>query len=183
MGGGDRSIGSMRWALLLDLDGTLVWTNMIEHLRSQRAWSQVYRSFSLTELPPGTHDFVRKAKMLCRVGVVTTSPRAYAERLLKHHGVDLPVFVAYHDVTRRKPDPEPILKAAEKARVSLAHCICVGDLIDDIAAAVRAGGVPVGLSWDLSLKDHAGAEEARGICSNWEELLRVIVELTGEEEH
>ena len=59
------------WAILLDLDQTLVLTSAIQHLRNQRAWQQVYLSFSKTTLPPGTRQFIQKASRLGKLGVVT----------------------------------------------------------------------------------------------------------------
>jgi hypothetical protein len=49
-------------ALLLDLDETLVRTNLIETLRSQRRWREVTRSLSRTSLPPKTREFVELAR-------------------------------------------------------------------------------------------------------------------------
>jgi len=48
------------------------------------------------------------------IGVVTKAPRPYAQKLLTFHGLDVPVIVAYHDVSRQKPHPEALLKAAAK---------------------------------------------------------------------
>ncbi len=166
-----------KWVLLLDLDQTLVLTSALEHLRRKRAWQVVYRSFSKTVLPPGTSQFIEKASRLAHLGIVTTAPRAYAEKLLRHHQLELTVVIAYHDVTRRKPHPEPILKAAERLQVLPNQCIHVGDLVDDIVAAVRAGAVPVGLSWDGSLGGQVEANLARAICRNWNEVLTVIGDL------
>lgn len=174
---GHSVVAGLKWAILLDLDETLVLTSAIEDLRRQRAWQRVYRSLSKTTLPSGTREFIGSAQKLARLGVVTTSPRPYAERLLAHHRLALPVVIAYHDVTRRKPHPEPILKAAEKLQLPSSRCIHVGDLADDIVAAVRAQAIPVGLSWDGSLNGHPEAELARAICRNWGDVLAVISDI------
>lgn len=86
------------WGILLDLDQTLVITAELESLRRRRAWVKVYRAFPKTSLPPSTREFLRSAKDLGSLGVVTTSPRAYAERLLAYHALDLPVIIAYDKV-------------------------------------------------------------------------------------
>jgi len=78
-----------QWGVLLDLDQTLVLTDAIEPLRRARAWSSVYNSFGKTTLPPGTAEFVARVGQLVKLGVVTTSPRTYAERLLTHHRLQL----------------------------------------------------------------------------------------------
>src|SRR5260370_38160709 len=101
------------WGVLLDLDETLVRTTAIEPLRARRAWSEVMRSLSLTTLPPGTRQFLADAAQSGKLGVVTTSPRMYADGLLAHHSLSqIPILFAYHDVRQRKPHPEPSLKTA-----------------------------------------------------------------------
>lgn len=167
-------MATKQWGVLLDLDQTLVLTDAIEPLRRQRAWSQVYKSFHKTALPPGTSRFISKAGELARLGVVTTSQRKYAERLLSYHGLGLPVLVAYHDVVQRKPHPEPILKAAARLGIDPAHCIHIGDQLSDIDAAVRAGAIAIALSWDGVLDKSCVNEKVAALCSDWNEVHDVI---------
>jgi HAD superfamily hydrolase (TIGR01549 family) len=172
---------SKRWGVLLDLDQTLILTAAIEPLRRRRAWSEVYRSFGKTALPPGTPEFIAEMQRLATLGVVTTSPRSYAERLLSHHGLDIPVLVAYHDVSRRKPDPEPILKAAAKLGLEPARCIHVGDQPGDLTAAIRAGAIAIGLTWDGTLDTNTCEGPVEGCCSSWNEVYDLIVTLLPKE--
>jgi HAD superfamily hydrolase (TIGR01549 family) len=112
-------VTALKSAVLFDLDETLVLTSAIEPLRRLRRWSKVYASFGQTTLPPGTVDFVARLRGLKNVGlgVVTKSPRPYAEKLLKFHEIEIPVLVAYHDVGRHKPHPEGLLRAAKSLSV------------------------------------------------------------------
>src|SRR5260370_2897497 len=98
-------MASNRWAILLDLDQTLVMTSALAELRRQRQWKQVYNLFHLTELPPGTHRFLQEAQRLASLGIITTSPRTYAEQLVAYHPCQVPLIVAYHDTPRQKPSP------------------------------------------------------------------------------
>jgi ATP-dependent DNA helicase RecQ len=167
-------MASKQWGILLDLDQTLILTSAIEPLRRRRAWSEVYKSFEKTALPAGTAEFVLKATRLAKLGVVTTSPRSYAERLLSYHRLDLPVLVAYHDVSQRKPNPEPILKAAARLGLEPTQCIHIGDQPADIAAAVSAGAIAIALSWDGTLDVSRSEAEVAGFCSNWNEVYDII---------
>lgn len=164
------------WAVLLDLDDTLIWTAQLERLRAARNWAAVYQNFSQTTLPPGTAQFVAQVRLLARIGVVTMAQRSYAERLLVHHGLRaLPVLVAYHDVQHRKPDPEPILMAAQKLACTPSRCIYIGDRPDDMLAARRAGAVPIGMVWPHQrASTQLGSEER--ICCDWTQVLAVITE-------
>ncbi len=163
-----------QWAIFLDLDETLVFTSQIEPLRKQRAWHQAYQSFHLTNLPPGTKAFLQRALEIAPLGVITRTPRPYAEKLLSHHQLPLRVVVAFHDTQRRKPHPDPILKAAQLYNVVPNHSFYIGDSEDDIQAAASAGALPIGLTWDNSLATKPECRLALQLCTNWDAVLEVI---------
>jgi HAD superfamily hydrolase (TIGR01549 family) len=169
-----------QWGVLFDLDQTLVLTQAVEALRKKRHWSSVYRSLDTTFLPPGTMDFVKKIRQIAKLGVVTTSPRPYAERLLAHHRIDIPVLVAYHDVSNLKPHPEPILKAAERLEIPSSFCIHVGDQESDIVAARRAGAVAIGVSWDGALCRFPTSERSMGPFGDWSRVFDAVANLVND---
>lgn len=163
------------WAIFLDLDQTLVLTSSLEHLRKQRQWQQVYQSFHLTALPTGTRQFLLQASQLAPLGIITRTPRPYAERLVAYHHLNLPVVIDFHESRpRHKPYPDPIIKAATKWDIALSHCFYVGDAPDDILAATRAKALPIGLTWDGSLSSQPECTFALALCTNWEEVLTAI---------
>ena len=93
-----------KWAVLFDLDETLVLSAALESLRRAGDWPKVYAAFGMTTLPPGTVEALGSLnESKHTLGVVTKSPRTYAERLIRHHALGIPVLVAYHDVKLRKP--------------------------------------------------------------------------------
>jgi HAD superfamily hydrolase (TIGR01549 family) len=167
--------------LLLDLDQTLVITQPLESLRNTarktRNWNPVYQAFHKTYLQPYTESFVAQVSQLATVGVVTNSPRPYAERLLAHHGLDLRVLVGYRDVRNHKPHPEPILRGAELLGIPVENCIHVGDSATDIEASLRARAITVGVAWGSpNGQPHAGVQLW---AKTWEEVLQFIRELVG----
>lgn len=168
-----------KWAILLDLDQTLILTSAIQHLRQQRAWQQVYRSFSKTMLPPGTRQFIQSASRLGQLGIVTNTPRPYAEKLLAHHRLEIPVVVAYHDTAQHKPHPQPLLKAAEKFCLPPNQCIYIGDAVQDILAAANAKVVPIALTWDGLLDRQEEIKLAKTLCKNWNEVFTAINSIVG----
>jgi HAD superfamily hydrolase (TIGR01549 family) len=161
-------------AVLFDLDETLVLTSKIEPLRKLRDWPKVYVSFSQTELPPGTLNFIARVKALAdvQIGVVTKSPRTYAERLLKYHGIPIPVLIAYHDVQRHKPHPNALIKAAERLKLPPARCVYVGDHPDDIAAAGAANCMSIAVCW-------AGNSDLRDVCDSWDAVYERVMLIFG----
>lgn len=167
-------VSKYEWGILLDLDQTLVLTAAIEPLRRRGHWPDVYRSFDKTSVPPGTRQFIAYASRIGKVAVVTTAPRTYAQRLLAFHRLEVPVAIAYHDVTRIKPDPQPILKAAEKLKIPASRCIHIGDSTDDIAGAHAAGAVPVLLCWTGLAPSQRAVALARAVCRNWSDVIEFI---------
>ena len=59
---------------------------------------------------------------------------------------DEPTIVDASHVTHAKPEPDLLLLAAEQLGIEPAHCWYVGDSTWDMAAAVAAGMVPIGVT-------------------------------------
>ena len=57
------------------------------------------------------------------------------------------VYVTSEDTTQRKPDPAPLLKAAEKLDIPPEDCAYVGDYSGDIVAAHAANMLSVAVLW------------------------------------
>jgi len=130
---------------LLDLDDTLVDTSKLKPLRDAGRWREVYAKIRSTTLYNDTRKFVQSVRLLGRVGIVTNSPRTYAERVVQHHALDLDILVAYHDTKVHKPDPAPLLKAASILEIPPINCAAVGNDTNDWRAAERAGMTSLGI--------------------------------------
>ncbi len=81
-----------------------------------------------------------------KLAIVTGRPRAEALLALRMWGVSdkFLTLVAMEDANgRMKPDPHPLRKAMRELHAT--ECIYVGDTVDDMEAATRAGCIPVGV--------------------------------------
>jgi histidinol-phosphate aminotransferase len=78
------------------------------------------------------------------LAVVTGRPRTDAERVLRENNIDdlFAVVVCMEDAPA-KPDPAPVQLALE--RLGVATAWMVGDTVDDVRAARRAGVLPIGV--------------------------------------
>lgn len=76
-------------------------------------------------------------------GIVTNKPRLYTEALLKRLGIEAAAVVCPDDVSKPKPNPEPLLKAADILGLAAQECWYVGDHLRDIEAARSANMVSV----------------------------------------
>lgn len=100
-----------------------------------------------------------------RMGVVTSKLHESAMRGLERFSLDrfFEVVIGSDDVELHKPDPFPLLRAAELLGVGPAQCAYVGDSPHDMTAARAAGMVAICATWGVSsyerLKE-AGAQYA-----------------------
>lgn len=62
-------------------------------------------------------------------------------------GGRIDIVIGYHQVRRRKPDPQPLVLAMRKAGSQRGETFHVGDHPDDTEAARRAGIVAIGAAW------------------------------------
>lgn len=95
------------------------------------------------------------------MAVATSSRRAYAERLLRGHGLlDRFAFVlAGEDVGRGKPDPEIYRRAIDRFGVAAPSVLVLEDSAAGLAAARGAGAFAVGIPHEHSPADGLGAAD------------------------
>jgi pyrophosphatase PpaX len=104
--------------------------------------------FDVVTVYPHAIDTMKKLKNLgLKIGIVTTKYQASALPSIHHFGIDnyLDVLIGLDDVTRHKPDPEPIYKALE--RLNCHSAIMVGDNPSDILAGINAGIPTCAVAW------------------------------------
>jgi beta-phosphoglucomutase-like phosphatase (HAD superfamily) len=95
----------------------------------------------LVKPPEQLTETLKELKRTYVLGVVTGRIREGLDEFFKltksrsYFGT----MVTYEDTTKRKPYPEPLLKAAESLGVRPAECMYVGDADTDVQAANAAG--------------------------------------------
>ncbi|WP_180072365.1 HAD family hydrolase [Acinetobacter sp. YH12200] len=112
-------------------------------------------------------------------GIVTNKPRWLSEALLKALNLSerCAVLVCPEDVTRTKPDPEPMYLAAKQLNLAAEDCIYIGDHPRDIDAG-RHAKMPTILAaygyLPLQYKDDLTAWQADYIVDTVAELQQLI---------
>ena len=112
-----------------------------------------------------------------RLAVVTAKRRSTVELAFAHVplGHLFEVIVGGDETERHKPDPEPLLLAAERLGASRDEAVYIGDSPFDVRAAKAAGMASVAVTWgrihDRSLLEN---EHPDAIVDTAEELLAVI---------
>lgn len=64
---------------------------------------------------PGISELLQELKEIgILVCIVTSSPRSYCERVVKHWGWEIDEKVCYHDKVNHKPHPESLLQGLQR---------------------------------------------------------------------
>jgi phosphoglycolate phosphatase-like HAD superfamily hydrolase len=97
------------------------------------------------------------------LAVVTTRGRPEALAFLDQTGLRrfFPVVITRQDVARLKPHPEPVRTAARLLGTEPGTCVMVGDTVNDVLSARRAGAYAVAVLSGFGEQrelEHAGAD-------------------------
>ncbi len=164
-------------SIIFDLDNTLVDTNNLRAFRDTRNWNMCYSNVLQTNLIFNPNDLSKYAK----IGIVTNSPRKYAIELLNYHKIHFDCLIAYHDVTRRKPHPEPFIKCLNSLSITPTESIGIGDHFNDTIAANSAAMYSIGVTWgDSTFYEHQ-TNNADLIISNPLDLNEYLIKIVKEE--
>lgn len=112
-------------------------------------------------------------------GIVTNKPRWLSEALLKALNLTerCAVLVCPEDVSKTKPDPEPMYLAAKQIQIAAEDCIYVGDHPRDVDAGRAANMYTILAAYGylpLEYKDDLNAWKADCIVQNVKELQQII---------
>ncbi|NLT73252.1 MAG: HAD family hydrolase [Chloroflexi bacterium] len=95
----------------------------------------------------GSEQLLRALEHRYRLAVVTTRARPEALAFLERSGLRsfFEIVITRQDVLRMKPHPEPVRTAARKLGVLANQCLMIGDTVNDVLAARRAGAFAIGV--------------------------------------
>jgi len=112
-----------------------------------------------------------------RLGVVTAKRRATVELAFANVplGHLFETIVGGDETERHKPDPEPLLLAAERMSIDPRDCAYVGDSPFDVRAAKAAGMLAVAVTWGgIHDREKLEAEHPDAIVDTAQELYAVL---------
>ena len=137
--------------IIFDFDLTLVDTQPVEALRAARRWSSVMARAPELEVYDGIHDLIWELDAYdATLAIVTKSPDMVPRFFVKRHNWPIEIVIGYHQVKRRKPDPEALVLAMRSADAEPRDTFHVGDQPEDTEASRAAGVTAIGAGWGLA---------------------------------
>lgn len=136
--------------IIFDFDLTLVDTQPVEKLRTQRKWREVMARAGGLEVYSGINELLRQlAARNQTLAIVTNSPDMVPRYFIRQYEWPIDIVLGYHQVSRKKPDPEGILLAIKRAGANPDNTFHVGDQPEDTEASRAANVTAIGAGWGL----------------------------------
>lgn len=108
--------------------------------RKLRDWREVYSLIPIFRIYDGVREFIDIAKRRgIKIGIVSTAPHVYVQKVLTFHNIYFDVIVGYHDAAPIKPHPAPMLKALHLMNLKPDQVISFGDRYVDEKSSTSAG--------------------------------------------
>ncbi len=164
--------------IIFDLDQTLVDSRIAKPLRDRRDWNGVYNLIPSFSLYPTVLDLLQYVHAnQIPLAIVTSSPRPYCQKVIDYFALPIDTCVCYHDTSKHKPHPEPIILAVEKMRViNRGSILSFGDDAQDIMASNGANVISVACMWGTSDAKSLLSSNPNHICNTPEDMSTLIRE-------
>lgn len=128
----------------------MVDTSPVDYLRQQRKWSEVMKRAPELKVYDGLNPLIDDIHKSGRpMAIVTNSPDMIPKAFAKIHNWPIDIIIGYHQVSKRKPDPESLILAMKRSGSSPTNTVHIGDRPDDTEASRRAGVFAAGSAWGL----------------------------------
>ncbi|GAF65635.1 pyrophosphatase PpaX [Bacillus sp. TS-2] len=147
-----------------------------EMVQTYRAYNHKHHDQLVTEYE-GVYEALEKlSKEGYKLAVVTTKIKDTAFMGLKLTGLDafFDVVVGLDDVSKSKPDPEPLDLALEKLGSSRERAMMVGDSQYDVLAGKNAGIPTAAVAWSIKGEDFIRSLEPTYMLNDMRDLLEIL---------
>ena len=131
--------------IIFDFDLTLVNTRPTERLRAERKWKDVMAQAGELEVYSGISELLKElAAKNQALAIATNSPDMVPRYFIRQYEWPIEIVLGYHQVSRKKPDPEGLFLAMKKAGASPESTFHIGDQSEDTEASRAANVTAVG---------------------------------------
>jgi phosphoglycolate phosphatase len=131
-----------------------------------------------SRLYPGVRETLRRlAERKIAMACVTNKAESFSVPLLKVLGIAglFGLVVSGDSLSAKKPDPMPLLHAAKHFNLEAADCLMVGDSVNDVKAARKAGFPVVAVSYGYNYGEDIHAANPDAVIDNFDELTSLLI--------
>ncbi len=109
--------------------------------------------------------------------IVTNKPYNFIEPILKTLNIDklFEFYLGGDSLTKKKPDPLPLLHVSKKLNVSINECVMVGDSKNDILVAKSAKMQSIGLSYGYNYGEDIGVFNPDFIFDDFSNIVKTFI--------
>lgn len=164
--------------IIFDFDLTLVNTQPVQKLRTQRKWKEVMAQAGELEVYSGINELLKELVAGNQtLAIVTNSPDMIPHHFIRQYEWPIEIVLGYHQVSRKKPDPEGILLAMKMAGANPDNTFHVGDQPEDTQASRAANVTAIGAGWGLVDTQHLEMSAPDYFFASISELRNFLLEI------
>lgn len=161
--------------LIFDLDQTIIDSSIAQSYRDHGKWQDAKNLVPQFNTYSGIIEAMQFFKMNgLKICIVTSSPSNYCEHVLKVWKIPFDFKVCYHDTGRRKPHPDPIIRALTLMSSKPEDVFSFGDKDIDILASNSANVTSVACLWGASDLQSLNSAKPNHVINNSIELLTLV---------
>lgn len=111
-----------------------------------------------------------------RLALVTNKPFDFIEPLLIGLGLSniFEFTLGGDSLSRKKPDPMPLLHVCESLHVDVSECVMIGDSKNDILAAKAAGMQSIGVTYGYNYGEDVSIYEPEAVIDDMNEIISLL---------
>jgi len=147
-----------------------------EMIQKYRDWNFENHDRLCKEYPGVVETLTELKEMGIRIVIVSTKGRDGIKRGIKFLGIEhlVEFFIGIEDVSKVKPDPEPVLLAIEKLGVEKDEVIMIGDNYHDIEAGHNAGVKSAGVAWSIKGENYLQQFNPDYMLKSMKDLISIV---------
>lgn len=161
---------------LMEVFGKIDPDRADEMIREYRTFNHANHNRLVKEFPTVFETMKTMKEQGFQLGVVTTKLYDTTQKGLKLTKLDrfFDIVVTLNDVSKAKPDPEPIFHALEQFQTPPERAIMVGDNYHDILAGKNAGTKTAGVAWSLKGEDYLDQFKPDYMLNQMSDLVTIV---------
>lgn len=147
-----------------------------ELIAKYRQWNHAYHDQYVKEFDGVNETLEQLKRQGHKLAIVSTKKKETIERGLKLMNAEhyFEFWIGLEDVSKVKPDPEPVLLALDRLKMPKEEAFMIGDNYHDILAGKNAGVKTAGVAWSIKGEDYLRQFQPDYMLHHISDLLTIV---------